>query len=99
MRSLAEVSLQVSAEGLLETLKLPPRAVGASAFAASVGWDREREVASTEEAAGLREYVKSLPIALAARLMEAVVSMSSEYISNEPEKGGGISVGRSGCRR
>lgn len=91
VRSLAEVALQVSAEGLLETLKLPPRAPGAAASVNSVGWDREREVASTEEASGLRDYVKSLPAALADRLMKVVVNLSAEAISNSND-GGGISV-------
>lgn len=91
VRSLAQIALEVSAEGLLETLKLPARAPGAVASISSVGWDKEREVASTEEATALRDYVKALPKALAAQLMRAVVDLSAEAISSSTD-GGGISV-------
>ncbi|ORY78840.1 hypothetical protein BCR35DRAFT_304833 [Leucosporidium creatinivorum] len=91
LRSLADISLQVSAEGILETLKLPPRAPGGAASVSSVGWDKEREVASTQEATALREYVRSLPEGLATKLMGAVVELAAEAI-NSATDGGGISV-------
>ena len=91
MRSLADVALQVSAEGILETLKLPHRATSASASVSSVGWDKERDLSGTVEATELREYIKSLPPALADKLMRAVVNLSAEAI-NTSNDGGGISV-------
>lgn len=91
--SLSSISLQISAEGLVDLLKLPAKS-GADATnpVSSVGWNKDRDMSAaairTEEADALREYVKSLPEATANRLLASVVERSAHMVENSSEVGG-----------
>lgn len=93
VKPLSATALQVSAQGLLELLKLPGKVEATPGALGNVGWDKDREAtgASTAEVEALRTYVKSLPETLANRLLASVVALSAAAIESS-EDAGGISV-------
>lgn len=103
MQSLADISLRVSAEGLLKTIQLAtpaptsrPSTPGSAAAVANFGWDpnrgnREINTIHTEEFGLLRDYIKGLPEALANRLLATVLRLSAESIATV-EGAAGVSV-------
>jgi hypothetical protein len=94
VRSLLDISLEVSAEGLLEALKLPHRVLGSQSAAGVrlVGWNRERDDMSIVEVKGLRDFVEGLPSNVANRLLDKVLRLSAKRIGLSKEDDPAVSV-------
>lgn len=94
MRSLLDISLEVSAEGLLEALKLPHRVMGSQSAAGVrlVGWNRERDDMSIVEVKGLRDFVEGLPSIVANRLLDKVLRLSAKRLGLSKEDDPAVSI-------
>ncbi|GAA5866674.1 hypothetical protein JCM8547_002719 [Rhodosporidiobolus lusitaniae] len=95
VKSLREISVQVAARGLYETVRLPPRdAPGTGRQTAQqegkkllVGWDPSRDPSKQEETSSLRHYLQSLPVDIVNRLLGLVLSHASADVVEPSDPG------------
>ncbi|GJN89556.1 hypothetical protein Rhopal_002543-T1 [Rhodotorula paludigena] len=90
VRSLKELSLQVAGSALYQSIRLNPREQGSSApaSASSVGWDPDRDPARVAETQHLREFIKTLPVEVANRLLRLVLDQTTEASFDAPSDPG-----------
>ncbi|BGP39304.1 hypothetical protein JCM10450v2_003256 [Rhodotorula kratochvilovae] len=92
VRSLKETALQVAASGLYEVVRLQAREGQMGGAASNVGWDPERDPARADEMRHLREFVQSLPVELANRLLRLVLDQTTQAGFDAPASDPGVSV-------
>ncbi|BGP07332.1 hypothetical protein JCM10049v2_003163 [Rhodotorula toruloides] len=86
VRSLRETALQVAAEGLYQTVRLPSKEAGENraGTTSNVGWNPDRDPAHAEENRQLRHFIETLPVDVANRLLRLVLDHASESSFDAP---------------
>ncbi|KAJ8294678.1 Tetratricopeptide repeat protein 1 [Rhodotorula toruloides] len=90
VRSLRETALQVAAEGLYQTVRLPSKEAGENraGTTSNVGWNPDRDPAHAEENRQLRHFIETLPVDVANRLLRLVLDHASESSFDGPSDPG-----------
>ncbi|BGP15493.1 hypothetical protein JCM10213_005760 [Rhodosporidiobolus nylandii] len=91
--SLKETSVQVAAQGLFASVRIPPKDAeggGAGAQKHRVGWDPDRDPARGEETKHLRAFIESLPVDIVNRLLRLVLDHAARSMEEPNDQGVGV---------
>ncbi|GAA6056883.1 hypothetical protein JCM3770_005127 [Rhodotorula araucariae] len=90
VRSLKETALLVAGSGLYEMVRMRVRDGGGAP--SNVGWDPDRDPARADETRHLREFLQTLPVELANRLLRLVLDQTTQAGFDAPASDPGVSV-------